>query len=724
MGKNISNMETNRAEPRRRFDIRELPVMYSHFLLVCCVLIMSILMLIVHSRISLKTLTEKNLAEMQYRLEQNCKTISDTFGEAHSIPSIIQQTRYYDYIKGVDMGYLPDKYAAVVAYLGKSLQIPNYLSSESDECLIYLRGVNSICSKKRVFINAEDCFSQYMRFADTDSASVMELLRSKDGLIILPMQEVKIDVTESKRQMAVIVSPSDVPISVLCTYSEEALMRHLEMELLPENTYLQITSNDGRVLEAYPDLVTDEVRKNSYELKASMPFLKAQTTMWIPESYFSALLDRSNTISWMIICLTALLGLALSMVLARISSKPIRELVSRHAAQGPVDYHANEIRYLGNLIEHSKNEAEAMEQILFSNLLMRALSGSVLSEADVNRLKQRIGAEDRSYRVAIFQLSQDVSQMQVVNCLRERLTGDFFCEPISEREVGILFLTGEGQVERLKEEIQKMDPATGQEGPRLCGGVSGPVENLNNFHIAVRQARVAMMRQSQLNVFVSTASNPAAVSWLQHERLYQSILSGDEENSILILGEIAQDVHGGSSGREAFYNVRFVLRSAAEELDLSGFADDKEEYLPDVPPWENVERLKKTLRELFVRIQQKHEQSKSGLQEKILDYLAENYSDCSLCTASVAEHFDLSQKSVYAKVRQASGVSFNDYVLSLRMKKAGTLLCTTQLSVGEIAERCGFSAESTFYRVFKKYYDATPKQYRQYGGVLPRETEE
>ena len=68
MGKNISNMETNRAEPRRRFDIRELPVMYSHFLLVCCVLIMSILMLIVHSRISLKTLTEKNLAEMQYRL--------------------------------------------------------------------------------------------------------------------------------------------------------------------------------------------------------------------------------------------------------------------------------------------------------------------------------------------------------------------------------------------------------------------------------------------------------------------------------------------------------------------------------------------------------------------------------------------------------------------------------------------------------------------------------
>lgn len=69
-------------------------------------------------------------------------------------------------------------------------------------------------------------------------------------------------------------------------------------------------------------------------------------------------------------------------------------------------------------------------------------------------------------------------------------------------------------------------------------------------------------------------------------------------------------------------------------------------------------------------------------------------------------------------------MSFNDYVLSLRMKKAGTLLCTTQLSVGEIAERCGFSAESTFYRVFKKYYDATPKQYRQYGGVLPRETEE
>ena len=77
--RNISNRERSRGKLRLHFDIRNLPVVYSHFLVVCCVLIMSIMMLIVHLQISLNTLTKKNLSEMQYRLEQNCKTISDTF---------------------------------------------------------------------------------------------------------------------------------------------------------------------------------------------------------------------------------------------------------------------------------------------------------------------------------------------------------------------------------------------------------------------------------------------------------------------------------------------------------------------------------------------------------------------------------------------------------------------------------------------------------------------
>jgi len=46
---------------RRRFDIKNLSVVYSHFLIVSCVLLMSVVMLYISNQISLHTLTEKNL---------------------------------------------------------------------------------------------------------------------------------------------------------------------------------------------------------------------------------------------------------------------------------------------------------------------------------------------------------------------------------------------------------------------------------------------------------------------------------------------------------------------------------------------------------------------------------------------------------------------------------------------------------------------------------------
>ena len=60
-------------------------------------------------------------------------------------------------------------------------------------------------------------------------------------------------------------------------------------------------------------------------------------------------------------------------------------------------------------------------------------------------------------------------------------------------------------------------------------------------------------------------------------------------------------------------------------------------------------------------------------------------------------------------------MTFNEYLLSLRMKRAAYLLATTQNGVTEIADQCGYQASSTFFRVFKKYYGMSPGQYRTEG---------
>ena len=72
----------------------------------------------------------------------------------------------------------------------------------------------------------------------------------------------------------------------------------------------------------------------------------------------------------------------------------------------------------------------------------------------------------------------------------------------------------------------------------------------------------------------------------------------------------------------------------------------------------------------------------------------------------------LSEKRVYEIVRAMTGMSFNEYLLQLRMKQAALLLVTTQDSINDIADRCGYQGFSTFYRVFKRHYGMAPGQFR------------
>ena len=140
--------------------------------------------------------------------------------------------------------------------------------------------------------------------------------------------------------------------------------------------------------------------------------------------------------------------------------------------------------------------------------------------------------------------------------------------------------------------------------------------------------------------------------------------------------------------------------------------------MPGRRPKENMSTLEDMLQHMFQQIQRKSDGSVTTLHDQVLEWIRDNAFDPNLCVASIGEHFSIGKNKVYEIVKSASGTGLNEYILSIRMKKAGNLLYSTQLSVGEVALQCGYLAESTFYRVFKKYYGLTPIQYRQ-NGALP-----
>lgn len=61
---------------------------------------------------------------------------------------------------------------------------------------------------------------------------------------------------------------------------------------------------------------------------------------------------------------------------------------------------------------------------------------------------------------------------------------------------------------------------------------------------------------------------------------------------------------------------------------------------------------------------------------------------------------------------QSNGLTFYDYVNSMRVKHAAELLLSTSHSITMIAEESGFNSLSTFRRVFISYHKCTPVEYR------------
>jgi AraC family transcriptional regulator len=59
------------------------------------------------------------------------------------------------------------------------------------------------------------------------------------------------------------------------------------------------------------------------------------------------------------------------------------------------------------------------------------------------------------------------------------------------------------------------------------------------------------------------------------------------------------------------------------------------------------------------------------------------------------------------------GTTPHAYVGAARIRKAGLLLSTSNITADRVAYECGFADYAHFYRTFKKEMGCSPKEYRR-----------
>ena len=93
--------------------------------------------------------------------------------------------------------------------------------------------------------------------------------------------------------------------------------------------------------------------------------------------------------------------------------------------------------------------------------------------------------------------------------------------------------------------------------------------------------------------------------------------------------------------------------------------------------------------------------------------IAEHMGDPDLDQQFICRELGVSRALLYNKMKAITGSGAKEYITRIRIEKAKALMETTNLSIADISEMTGFSAQSYFSTAFKNYTGFTPTKYKQ-----------
>ena len=98
---------------------------------------------------------------------------------------------------------------------------------------------------------------------------------------------------------------------------------------------------------------------------------------------------------------------------------------------------------------------------------------------------------------------------------------------------------------------------------------------------------------------------------------------------------------------------------------------------------------------------------------KILAYIHKNFAD-PISVSDIAREAGISERECLRCFQKTIQLPPIQYLLKYRvMRGAELLLANPAASISEIGTLCGFDSQSHFAKMFKRFYNCTPREYRK-----------
>ena len=105
-----------------------------------------------------------------------------------------------------------------------------------------------------------------------------------------------------------------------------------------------------------------------------------------------------------------------------------------------------------------------------------------------------------------------------------------------------------------------------------------------------------------------------------------------------------------------------------------------------------------------------HSQLDIDLISNITDLIEQNISDPELTANFLCSELGMSSSKLYRKIKQLTDLSPNEFIRTVRLKKAAQLLKMRNYNVSEVADKVGFNDPLYFSRCFKKQFGYSPSR--------------
>jgi len=122
--------------------------------------------------------------------------------------------------------------------------------------------------------------------------------------------------------------------------------------------------------------------------------------------------------------------------------------------------------------------------------------------------------------------------------------------------------------------------------------------------------------------------------------------------------------------------------------------------------------IKRILEETLLLRDQSTNQKYRGLLQDAENYIHENFNSEDLSLNLVAQSVNVSPTHFSTIFSQEKGITFIEYLTTVRMGKAKELLRCSSMKSSEIGYAVGYKDPHYFSYIFKKIQGCTPKEYR------------